>query len=346
MPQPVFVSTTSAPDAGPDIAKQTSVTLARLDERLRAAHSSLADAVVITVYLRKASDFGAMNDAYKQAWQGLPPTRTTVVAELATKDALVEMSAVAVPSGAERRLVHPQAWAMSPNPYSYGVRTGDTLFLSGLISRNGRDNSVIDGDITVQTKTVLANARELLEAAGLSLDHVVSARVFLTDLADFDAMNRVYREAFPQAPPARATVGAALTSPAYKVEMTFVAGAGQRRVVAGDGAPNPNLSAAIVAGDTAYLSGLLPDAAVVASGDAAAQVRDVLRRVEALLAGCGMVRADVRDLLVYVTDDAAGQAATTACAAAFGAKTAISIVPVALAMARARVEIMTVAARP
>jgi 2-iminobutanoate/2-iminopropanoate deaminase len=226
------------------------------------------------------------------------------------------------------------------------VRSGDTLFLSGLISRNGRDNSVVAGDITVQTKTVLDNARELLDAAGLSLDHVVSARVFLPDLADFDAMNRVYREAFPQAPPARATVGAALTGPAYKVEMTFVAAAGQRRVVQGDGAPNPNLSAAIVAGDTAYLSGLLAEAAVVASGDAAAQVRDVLRRVDALLGGCGMARPDVRDLLVYVTDAEAGQAAATACRAAFGAKTAISIIPVSLAMARARVEIMTVAAKP
>src|SRR6476469_2166450 len=135
MPHPIFVSATSAPDAGPDIARQTSMTLARLDERLRAEHSSLADAVVVTVYLRKASDFAAMNDAYKQAWRALPPTRTTVVAELLDNDALVAMSAVAVPSGAERRLVHPQAWAMSPNPYSYGVRSGDTLFLSGLISR-------------------------------------------------------------------------------------------------------------------------------------------------------------------------------------------------------------------
>src|SRR5215471_6020609 len=129
MPQPIFAAATAAPEAGPDVAKQTSMTLARLDERLRAERSSLADAVAITVYLRRASDFAAMNDAYKQAWQALPPTRTTVVADLLTRDALVEMAAIAVPSGGERRLVHPQAWAMSPNPYSYGVRSGDTLFL-------------------------------------------------------------------------------------------------------------------------------------------------------------------------------------------------------------------------
>src|SRR5947207_11501505 len=111
MPQPIFVPATSAPDAGPDIAKQTATTLARLDERLRAERSSLADAVAVTVYLRKAADFAAMNDVYKQAWTAHPPTRTTIVVDLLTKDALVEMSAGAVTSGGERRRVHPSQWA-------------------------------------------------------------------------------------------------------------------------------------------------------------------------------------------------------------------------------------------
>jgi aminoacrylate peracid reductase len=355
MPHPVFVPATSAPDAAADAARQTTVTLARLDERLRAAHSSLADAVAITVYLRRAADFAAMNDAYKQAWQGLPagptgqgmpPTRTTVVTDLLTRDALVEMSAIAAPAGGERRLVHPASWAVSPNPYSYGLRSGDTLFLSGLISRNGRDNNVVNGDVTAQTRVVLDNARELLDAAGLSLAHVVSARVFLPDLADVDAMNRVYREYFPETPPARATVGAALTGPAYKVEMTFVASAVQRRALQGEGTPNPNLSAAIVADDTTYVSGLLPDAAIAANGDATAQARDALRKLDGLLANAGVSRTDVRDLLVYVTDEESARAATAECRNAFGAKAAITPVLVALAMARARVEIMTVAGPP
>ena len=99
----LFVPTTAAPDAGDDVGKQTSLTLARLSEHLRAARSSLADAVVITVYLRRAADFPAMNEAYKQAFQAAPPTRTTVVVEPHTPGALVEMTAVAVPGGADRR---------------------------------------------------------------------------------------------------------------------------------------------------------------------------------------------------------------------------------------------------
>jgi enamine deaminase RidA (YjgF/YER057c/UK114 family) len=159
-------------------------------------------------------------------------------------------------------------------------------------------------------------------------------------------MNRVYREFFPDAPPARATVGVALTSPAYKVEMTFIASAAARRVVAGEGAANPNLSAAIVAGDTAFISGQLPDASVADAGDADAQTRDVIRKIDGLLAKAGMSRADVRDLIVYVTDEDAGRAAGAACRAAFGANAAMTTMPVSLAMARARVEIMTIAAKP
>jgi reactive intermediate/imine deaminase len=345
MPHVFHIGAVSAPDAGPDVGAQTSMTLARLDERLRAHKSSLADTAAITVYLRRPSDFAAMNEAYRQAWQSLPPTRTTVVSELLPTGALVEISAVAVGAGDERRLVHPVSWATSPNPYSYGLRSGDTLFLSGLISRNGRDNSVVNGDVAAQTTVVLDNARELLDAAGLSLAHVVSARVFLPDLSDFDAMNRVYRQYFPDAPPARATVGAALTGSAYKVEMTFIASTGHRRVVQGDASVNPNLSAAIVAGSTTYVSGLLADATVVAAGDAGEQTRDIIRQLDGLLGHAGAARTDVRDLLVYVTDEDAGRAAAAECLAAFGAKPAVTTVQVALAMPRARVEIMTIATK-
>src|SRR3982750_3659367 len=115
MPHLVFAPATAAPDAGADIGKQTAVTLARLDERLRAEHSSLADALVITVYLRRAEDFAAMNQAYRQAWTTTPPTRTTVIVDPHTPGALVEMSATAVPSGSDRRAVHPASWMASPN---------------------------------------------------------------------------------------------------------------------------------------------------------------------------------------------------------------------------------------
>lgn len=340
----IFVPATAAPDAGADIARQTAVTLERLDARLRAERSSLADAVAITVYLRRASDFPAMNEAYRQAWTAAPPTRTTIVVDPQAPGADVEMSAVAVPAGSDRRVVHPSSWMASPNPYSYGIRTGETLFLSGLIPRNGKDNTVVSGDVATQTRAVLDNAKDLLEAAGLSFPHVVSARVFLPDLKNFPEFNRAYREAVGPDRPARATVGANLTSPAYNVEMTFVASAAPRQEIDADPQKSPNLSPAVRADNTLFVSGLLAEGDA-ATGDPGVQTRDILRKLDALLAKAGFARTDVRDLLVYVTDEEAAKGAMAKCRGSFGAKTSITPVTVALAAAGARVEIMTLAER-
>ena len=340
----IFVPATAAPDAGADIGKQTALTLVRLDERLRAQRSSLADAVVVTVYLGRTADFPAMNEAYKRAFTSAPPTRTTVVVDPRTPGALVEMSAVAVATGSDRRVVHPSSWMPSPNPYSYGIRAGDTLFLSGLIPRHGKDNSIVSGDVATQTRAVLDNANELLEAAGLSFPHLVSARVFLPDLKDFAEFNRVYRDIVGPDRPARATVGAGLTNPAFKVEITFVASAAARQAIDADPQKSPNLSPAVRADQILFVSGLLAEGDA-ATGDPGVQTRDIVRKLDALLAKGGFARPDVRDLLVYVTDDEAERRAMTECRAAFGGQTAITAVKVGLAAAGARVEIMALAER-
>ena len=340
----LFVPATAAPEAGADLAAQTAMALGRIDERLRADRSSLADAAVITVYLRRASDFPAMNDAYRQAWQGNPPTRTTVVTDLLTPKALVEMSAVAVPSGGDRRVVHPASWMTSPNPYSYAIRAGNTLFMSGLIARNGKDNSIVSGDVATQTRAVMENARELLDAAGLGFPHLVSARVFLTDAKDFTEFNRVYREYVGADRPARATVVAALTSPAYNVEITFVASAATRQAIETAAQPNPNLSAAVKADTSLFVSGLLADGDA-AKGDPATQTRDILRKLDAILEKGAFARADVRELLVYVTDEEAATIAMAECRTAFGTKPAMTPSKVALVAPGPRVEIMAFAER-
>lgn len=93
-----------------DVGAQTRMVIERLQARLEAAGSSLEQVVAVTVYLASASDFAAMNAAYAAWWGGAPPTRTTVMADLVVEGALVEMSMVAVPNGAERAIVHPADW--------------------------------------------------------------------------------------------------------------------------------------------------------------------------------------------------------------------------------------------
>ena len=83
------------------------------------------------------------------------------------------MSLVDVGASEDRTIVHPRDWVQSPSPYSYALRTGDTVFLSGLVSRNGRDNAVVTGSVGQQTRVILDNAGELLHAAGLSHANIV-----------------------------------------------------------------------------------------------------------------------------------------------------------------------------
>lgn len=280
-----------------DVTAQTKRVMERMKALLEASGSSLPQVVAVTVYLKSASDFAAMNDAYRGYWPQDPPTRTTVITDLVL-GAAVEISMIALPNGAERKVIHPDGWSRSPNPYSYAIKTGDTLFISGLVPRNARDNSAIGGDIVAQTKAVMDNAGEVLRAAGMDYSNIVSGRVFLPDGANFSGMNTTYRSYFKSDPPARATVIAGLAGSGYAVEMTFVASTS--REVVGQ-STTPMLSQAIRSGKRLYVSGLLGNTADNA-GNAAAQTKEILAKLAKILEGAGYTTSDVVDSLVYLTD--------------------------------------------
>ncbi len=89
-------------------------------------------------------------------------------------------------------------------PYSQAVAAGPFVFVSGQIPLNPQ-GEMVTGDIVVQTVQVIENLKAVLKAAELSLKDVVKTTVFLTDMANFAGMNRVYGEFFPEKPPARST---------------------------------------------------------------------------------------------------------------------------------------------
>lgn len=302
----VYVSGTISQQGG-DIRAQTKWCLEDLDRTLKAAGSSLQHAASINVYLVNQGDFPAMNEVYRTFFTENPPARTTIVADLVVPGGLVEMSAIGVPTGGERVAIHPPGWVKSPNPYSYGIRSGNSLFLAGLISRNGRDNSVVEGDAATQVKTAMDNAGEILKAAGFGFGDVVAVRNYISDVKHFADMNRVYQGYFPKDPPARATVVAPLTAPQYLFETTVVAVKGSREAIttpAADGTPgkpNPNLSSAIKVGNRLYLSGMLGNTADN-KGDTTAQTRETLARVGRTLKAAGFDWGHVVDGVVYITD--------------------------------------------
>jgi 2-iminobutanoate/2-iminopropanoate deaminase len=289
-----------------DVKAQTKQVLDNISATLKTAGSSLANAASVTVYLQNQSDFAAMNEVYRTYWTKDPPARTTVMVPL-LNEGLVEISMVAVPDGGQRVVVNPSEWSSSPNPYSYAVKTGNTLFLSGLIARNGKDNTPMKGDMTAQTKGVLDNGAAVLKAAGFAYSDVVSARVYITDQAAFQDMNTVYRTYFPTDPPARATVKALLTSGDYSVEITMVAVKGGRTAFTtptADGKPgtkNANLSSAIKAGNRLYVSGILGNTAEN-KGDVKAQTAEALTRIGRTLKGAGYDWKDVVEGMVYLPD--------------------------------------------
>ena len=279
-----------------DATAQTRRIIEQMREVLKASGSSLEQVVAVTVYLRSAADFQVMNETYKTFWPKDPPTRTTVITDLVL-GADVEMSMIAVPNGAERKIIHPDDWAKSPNPYSYAIRTGDTLFLSGLVPRNGKDNTPVGGDIKAQTTAVMENAGQLLKAAGMDFTNVVSGRIYLPDTAGFQQMNEVYRSYFKSDLPARATVKAGLAGTQYAVEMTFIASSAPRQAFT----PGTNLSSAIKAGNRLYVSGVLGHTPETA-GKATEQTREIMARIRKTLDAAGYTPADVVDGLVYLTD--------------------------------------------
>jgi 2-iminobutanoate/2-iminopropanoate deaminase len=90
-------------------------------------------------------------------------------------------------------------------PYSQAISIGDLLFTSGQIPLRA-DGSLVEGDISAQTTQVFTNLKAVIEAAGGSLNKVAKTTVFLKNLDDFAAMNKVYGEVFGDHTPARSTV--------------------------------------------------------------------------------------------------------------------------------------------
>jgi 2-iminobutanoate/2-iminopropanoate deaminase len=95
-------------------------------------------------------------------------------------------------------------------PYSQGIRAGEFLFVAGQGPTDPRTGQRAGDDIQTQTRQTLENVKAIVEAAGGSLSGAVKVNVYLSDLANFGAMNAIYREYFPEPFPVRTTVGTAL----------------------------------------------------------------------------------------------------------------------------------------
>jgi reactive intermediate/imine deaminase len=107
-------------------------------------------------------------------------------------------------------------------PYSQAVRAGNTVYFSGQIPLDPATGALVEGDITAQTRRVFDNLVAVAKAAGGSLSQIVRVGIYVTDLANFAAVNAVMAEYFQQPYPARSTIEVSALPKAAQVEVDAV----------------------------------------------------------------------------------------------------------------------------
>jgi len=121
-----------------------------------------------------------------------------------------------------RTPIHSDHAPKAIGPYSPAVRSGNLLFFSGQTPIDPATGKLVDGDIAAQAQRVFANLEAVCAAAGGSFDQVVRVGIYLTDLANFAAVNAVMKEHFREPFPARSTIGVASLPMNAQVEVDMI----------------------------------------------------------------------------------------------------------------------------
>ena len=124
---------------------------------------------------------------------------------------------------AKKSIIKPAKSPAAVGPYNHAVRIGDLLFCAGQIPIEPASGNLVPGDIKAQTERVLQNVKAILEDQGLSFANVVKSTVFMTNLAEFAAMNEVYSKYFTADFPARSTIQVAGLPKGANVEIEVIA---------------------------------------------------------------------------------------------------------------------------
>lgn len=123
----------------------------------------------------------------------------------------------------DKKIFNAEKAPAAVGPYSHGARVGDMLFLSGQIPLDPATGQIVDGGIAAQTKRVLENIANVLEAQGAKLADVVKTTIYLTDMNDFPVVNETYAGYFSEPFPARTTVAVAALPKGAAVEIEVIA---------------------------------------------------------------------------------------------------------------------------
>jgi 2-iminobutanoate/2-iminopropanoate deaminase len=124
---------------------------------------------------------------------------------------------------AEKQIITAEKAPKPIGPYSVATRVCELIFCAGQGGLDPVTNEMVPGGIEAETRQALTNLKNVLEAAGSSMDHVLKTTVFLRDINDFARMNAVYAEFFTKDYPARSTVQVAAIPKGGAVEIEVIA---------------------------------------------------------------------------------------------------------------------------
>jgi 2-iminobutanoate/2-iminopropanoate deaminase len=122
-----------------------------------------------------------------------------------------------------KKIIQTEKAPKAIGPYSQAIRIESLVFTAGQIGLNPATGELVEGGVEEQTRQVLSNLRNVLEAAGSGLSYVVKTTVFLKDMNDFSKMNAIYADFFSEAHPARSTIAVAALPKGGLVEIEAIA---------------------------------------------------------------------------------------------------------------------------
>jgi 2-iminobutanoate/2-iminopropanoate deaminase len=122
-----------------------------------------------------------------------------------------------------KKIIYTDKAPKAIGPYSQAIRTDSFVFTAGQAGLDPGTGELVGGGIEAQTRQVLTNLKNVLEAADSGLNFAVKTTVFLKDMNDFSEMNTIYSEFFPKNPPARSTIAAAALPKGALVEIEIIA---------------------------------------------------------------------------------------------------------------------------
>jgi reactive intermediate/imine deaminase len=219
-----------------EIERQTEYTLNNLRALLEDAGSDLDHVVKAQVFLKDLNDFWEFDSIWREHFDNPPPRTTLQIGDLLIGGSLIEIDLIAVGKDVTPEVVTTDAAPRPKANYNQAVVAGDLVFLAGQLASDFKTGvppeATVDpsfrfygSEIESQTEYVMRNTKAVLEASGSSLENVVKAQTFLTDIDDFHGYDKIWKRHF-SSPPPRTTIelaGDGLLVPGTRVEIDLIA---------------------------------------------------------------------------------------------------------------------------